>query len=59
MAVSPTPCVLEVVIKEIDSWQKAGASKDDVINRLRLRCVPHGYTPNPWSSGKLGKVPVM
>ena len=51
VALFPTPYVSHDPLMEIHSWKKAGASKDDIIARLRLRCVPAGYTPKPWSSG--------
>lgn len=31
---------------------ESGASEDDVIDRLRTRCVPSGYIPHVWNSGK-------
>lgn len=39
------------LIKEVYSWKQEGASWDDILCRLRLRCVPSGYTPQPWISG--------
>lgn len=51
VAVLPTLNVSQRVLEEIISWKRAGASVDDVLDRLRLTCVPHGYTPMPWSAG--------
>lgn len=51
VAAFPTPCVSQGVLEEIDSWKRAGASGNDVVDRLRLNCVPFGYTPMPWSAG--------
>lgn len=48
---SPTSCVSQRLLEEIDSWKRAGASSQDVVDRLQLRCVPSGYTPLPWSAG--------
>ncbi len=51
----PTPCVSPLLLCEIHSWRHCGASGDDVssgddvIDRLRVRCVSTGYTPHPWS----------
>ena len=47
----PTPCVSPDLLGQIHSWRKSGATKDDVLDRLRMKCVPTGYTPHPWSSG--------
>ncbi len=47
----PAPCVGQKLLEEIDSWKRAGASVNDVLDRLRLNCVPSGYTPTPWSAG--------
>lgn len=47
----PIACVTQGLLEEISSWMKAGASSKDVIYRLRLRCMPSGYTPTPWSKG--------
>jgi hypothetical protein len=49
--VLPAVYVSQRVLEEIDSWKRAGASVDDVLDRLRLTCVPPGYTPMPWSAG--------
>ena len=51
VAAFQTPSVSEKVLEKIHSWKQAGASEDDVLDRLRLNCVPSGYTPLPWSSG--------
>ena len=49
----PSPCVSLDLLKEMVSWKRDGASNVDVIDRLRLRCVPPGYTPKPWNQGIL------
>lgn len=38
-------------IEEIHSWKQSGASFEDIVERLRMRCVPTGYTPKPWMQG--------
>ena len=40
-----------VLVKEIYSWQRSGASFDDVVDRHRPPCVPPGYVPSPWTLG--------
>ena len=50
-AKSPSPCVSLYLLQEIISWKRDGASSVDVIDHLKLRCVPSGYTPKPWSQG--------
>lgn len=47
----PNPSVSPDLLKEIYLWKKSGASNDDVLDRLRLRCVPTGYIPKPWNPG--------
>ena len=47
----PNPCVSHNLLTEIHSWRISGASVDDVVDCLRLRCVPSGYVPHPWSEG--------
>ena len=47
---SISPEVLNLVVspeilKNILLWQRAGATMDDVLRRLRLHTVPTGYTP--------------
>ena len=49
------PCVTPSLLDEIASWKNAGASLKDVVDRLRVRCVPSGYTPMPWSQGQCGE----
>ena len=53
VGVVATPCVSQGLLEENDSWKRAGASVNDVLDRLRLKCVPSGYTPMPWSAGML------
>ena len=51
VALQPTPCVSSTLLREIHAWKECGASDEDVIGRLRIRCVPTGYIPHPWSNG--------
>ena len=46
-AMVPTPGVSEDLLKDIQEWKRTGATNEDVVGRLRLRCVPSGYTPKP------------
>ena len=48
-AVKGNPAVPMRVLSEIWGWKNAGIDTDDWIGRLRLRTVPSGYTPCPWS----------
>ena len=50
-AVRENPAVSDVLLKEIYSWQRSGASFDDIVDRLRSGCVPPGYVPSPWMPG--------
>ena len=52
VSLHPTPCMSTALLHEIHSWRANGASEDDVVGRLRMRCVPTGYTPHVWNSGK-------
>jgi len=52
VAVHSCPSVTSTLLCEIYRWRESGASEDDVIERLRTRCVPSGYTTLLWSSGK-------
>ena len=52
ISLQPTPSVSPALLCEIHSWREAGASEDDVVDWLRTRCVPTGYTPHLWNSGK-------
>ena len=45
------PFVSVSLLKEVHSWEKNGATFQEVVDRLRTRCVPPGYKPHPWSSG--------
>ena len=44
------------LLEEIYTWEENGATFEDILERLRLRCVPPGYTPTPWSSGMYGDI---
>ena len=45
------PAISGELLGEIDSWYTQGATIDDVIERLRLRTVPPGYTIHSWIEG--------
>jgi len=47
----PNPAVDISLLREILSWTREGASCDDVIERLRVRTVPSGYTYHNWIDG--------
>lgn len=48
-ALRHNPAVPIETLTEILQWKKAGTDDKDVIERLRLRTVPSGYTPCLWS----------
>lgn len=50
LPVRTNPAVPMEVLKEIQAWKDAGANEDDWVQRLRVRTVPPGYVPHPWSS---------
>lgn len=52
----PNPAVPVDTLKEILQWRNGGAEEDDIIDRLRTRTVPEGYTPHPWSPGTVKSV---
>jgi len=56
VAIEPSPCVDTSLLEEIYTWEENGATFEDILERLRLRCVPPGYTPTPWSSGMYGDI---
>ena len=47
----PNPAVDPGLLREILSWNRQGASVDDVIERLRVCTVPSGYTTHNWIIG--------
>lgn len=49
----PSNCVSQDILRKIVSWRKAGASTIDVVDRLRIQCVPPGYIPKPWNSSMI------
>ena len=51
MAEVENKAVSSSLIREIHSWIEAGATSYDVLGRLRLCCVPPGFTPHPWIPG--------
>jgi len=52
-AVLYNPAISAELLDEINSWYTQGATVDDVIERLRLRTVPPGYTIHNWIEGVL------
>ena len=46
------PAVPKTILKEILSWMAQGATAKDVVQHLRLRTVPPGFSPHPWIPGK-------
>ncbi len=50
-ALRKNPVVSASLLKEIHSWKRSGASFDDIVDRLRLRCVPPEYVPKLWMPG--------
>ena len=51
MAKKAHPGVSGELLAEILKWQKQGLDWKDVLNRLRPRTVPPGYTYHPWKAG--------
>ena len=52
-AVLSNPAVTLDLLSEIKSWHEEGATVNDVVERLRLRTVPHGYTIHSWIEGAI------
>lgn len=50
-AVLSNPAITPGLLSEIKSWYEEGATVDDVVERLRLRMVPPGYTIHSWIEG--------
>lgn len=46
------PAVSRELLQEILSWKIASATPADIIDRLRKRCVPAGFSPKPWIAGR-------
>ena len=51
MAVQPAPFITESLLTEIEAWKIKGCKDEDIMQRLRVRMVPPGYTPTPWTPG--------
>ena len=51
MAKKGHPGVNGELLGEILKWQKQGLDWKDILNRLRPRTVPPGYTYHPWKAG--------
>ena len=47
----PNPAVHADLFGKVHSWITAGATIDDVIERLGLQTVPTGYTIHTWTEG--------
>jgi len=39
------------LLNQIYGWVTAGATQDDIIERLRLKTVPTGYNIHTWTQG--------
>ena len=50
-AVLPNPAISIKSLDEIKKWYAEGATIDDVIERLRLKTVPPGYSIHSWTEG--------
>lgn len=59
MAVKPTDFVKEPLLKEKESWKIEGSSDEDIIQRLRVRTVPPGYSTAPWTPGIIEAIVIM
>ncbi len=51
MAELANPAVHSSTIKDLYLWIEGGATFQEAISRLRLKCVPPGYTTTPWTKG--------
>ena len=51
-AAYPNPAVPVGVLKQIMQWEAEGASRTDIIDRLRCKTVPKGHSPHSWSDGE-------
>ena len=40
------------VLENILRWKQAGATFEDVLHRLRLKCVPPNIVPKHWMPGQ-------
>ena len=49
----PNPAVDVNLLCEILTWNRQGIPFDGVIERLRIRTVPSGYTPHSWTIGNI------
>lgn len=47
----PNPAVCADLLKQVHGWVESGATTDDVVDRLRVRTVPTGYTFHKWVEG--------
>ena len=47
----PNPAVDSDLLEKVCSWIRAGATTNDIIERLRLETVPAGYKFHTWTEG--------
>ena len=47
----PNNAVSQDILMQVHGWIAAGATMDDVVERLRLRTVPTGYAIHNWTNG--------
>lgn len=50
-AEKPNPAVSNTILKEIYQLRECNISMDNIIDRLRTRTVPSGYTYHTWKKG--------
>lgn len=51
VANNPHPCVNKDLLTEILKLKRQDFEWKDILNRLRPRAVPSGYTYHPWKTG--------
>ena len=49
-AVEPNPAVPIRVLRDIKAAKDSGATDKELIQMIRVKTLPPGYTPQPWSS---------
>ena len=42
------PVVPTSILQDVWRWKQGGATFEDVLHRLRLKCVPPNIVPKPW-----------
>lgn len=53
------PAVSNTLLQEIARWKKQGICMEDIVDRLRPRTVPAGYSFLPWKPGIIIPVPII